>query len=84
MIVKPLGFFLFRPCVMFTNPLEHFSITIKEMISLDANEALVVYREDESTKEVTRYVQFGPTLVMPLANEWYEAVNLKPFISQQP
>nr|XP_022338585.1 uncharacterized protein LOC111134076 isoform X2 [Crassostrea virginica] len=63
------------PCVMFTNPLEHFSITIKEMISLDANEALVVYREDESTKEVTRYVQFGPTLVMPLANEWFHSFS---------
>lgn len=55
---------------MYTNPLEHFRINIKEMISLDANEALVVYREDNTTKEVSRYVQFGPTLVMPQANEW--------------
>lgn len=56
---------------MYTNPLEHFRINIKEMISLDANEALVVYREDGTTKEVSRYVQFGPTLVMPQANEWW-------------
>lgn len=55
---------------MYTNPLEHFRINIKEMISLDANEALVVYREDGTTKEVSHYVQFGPTLVMPQANEW--------------
>jgi hypothetical protein len=43
---------------------------MKDMISLDGNEALVIYREDQDTKAVTRYVQFGPTLVMPQANEW--------------
>lgn len=63
------------PCVMYTNPLEHFRINIKEMISLDANEALVVYREDGTTKEVSRYVQFGPTLVMPQANEWFHSFS---------
>ncbi|XP_048747678.2 uncharacterized protein LOC125659917 [Ostrea edulis] len=63
------------PCVMFTNPLEHYGIQIKDMISLDANEALVIYREDESTKAVTRYVQFGPTLVMPQANEWFHSFS---------
>ena len=41
------------------------------MISLDANEALVVYRQDEKSNEVTRYVQYGPTLFMLLSNEWY-------------
>ncbi|XP_060083303.1 uncharacterized protein LOC132562573 [Ylistrum balloti] len=58
------------PCVMFKNPIAHNSITIKNMRSLDANEALVVYKKEELTKEVTRYIQFGPTLFTPQANEW--------------
>ena len=41
------------------------------MQSLDANEALVVYKQDQETHEVTRYVQFGPTLFMPQAHEWF-------------
>ncbi|XP_061180449.1 uncharacterized protein LOC133189023 [Saccostrea echinata] len=63
------------PCVMFTNPLEHYKIEIRDMISLDANEALVIYREDSETKNVTRYVQYGPTLVMPQANEWFHSFS---------
>lgn len=58
------------PCVMFKNPIAHNSITILNMRSLDANEALVVYRREEMSKEVTRYIQFGPTLFTPQANEW--------------
>ncbi|OWF56825.1 uncharacterized protein LOC110451781 [Mizuhopecten yessoensis] len=58
------------PCVMFKNPIAHKSITIINMRSLDANEALVVYRKEELSKEVTRYIQFGPTLFTPQASEW--------------
>jgi len=59
-----------RPCVMFKNPLEHLQIERKQAISLDANEVLVVYRMDEKTNEVTRYLKQGPTLYVPDANEW--------------
>lgn len=41
---------------MYINLLEYFRINIKEMILLDANEVLVVYREDGTIKEVFRYV----------------------------
>lgn len=58
------------PCVIYVNPLHHKMVTAVEMQSLDANEALVVYKQDKDTHEVTRYVQFGPTLFMPKANEW--------------
>lgn len=58
------------PGVMYLNPIAHSSIVVRAMESLDANEALVVYKQDDQTKQVTRYVQFGPTLFMPLANEW--------------
>ena len=40
------------------------------MISLDANEALVVYKQDPQTQGVERYIKYGPTLFMPMANEW--------------
>ena len=46
------------------------------MQSLDANEALVVYKQDQETQEVTRYVQFGPTLFMPQAHEWFVIILL--------
>ncbi|KAK3095504.1 hypothetical protein FSP39_015462, partial [Pinctada imbricata] len=58
------------PCIMYLNPVEHLSIREVSMTSLDANEALVVYKQDQETKAVERYVQFGPTMFMPLANEW--------------
>ena len=55
---------------MFLNPIAHLSIKKKEMISLDANEALVVYKQDPQTQKVERYIKYGPTLFMPMANEW--------------
>ncbi|KAL3847254.1 hypothetical protein ACJMK2_018175 [Sinanodonta woodiana] len=58
------------PCVLYKNPIAHLSVEKKEMISLDANEALVVYRTDVKTMDVKRYVQYGPTLFMPVSNEW--------------
>ena len=60
----------FRPCVMYRNPLIHSTIKVLNGISLDANEVLVVYRHDEETKKVERYLQHGPTLFIPDANEW--------------
>ena len=60
---------------MFKNPVQHNNIAEVSMTSLDANEALVVYRQDPKTKNVDRYVQFGPTLFMPQATEWYVHVK---------
>ena len=60
---------------MFKNPVQHNNIAEVSMTSLDANEALVVYRQDPQTKNVDRYVQFGPTLFMPQATEWYVHVK---------
>ncbi|XP_052214440.1 uncharacterized protein LOC127833300 [Dreissena polymorpha] len=58
------------PCVMFLNTLAYKSITKQDMISLDANEALVVYSQDASTNKVKRYIKYGPTMFMPMAHEW--------------
>ncbi|XP_071164795.1 uncharacterized protein LOC143067695 [Mytilus galloprovincialis] len=58
------------PCVIYENPLHHKFVKAYPMESLDANEALVVYKQDKETNKVTRYVQFGPTLFMPKAGEW--------------
>ena len=63
--------FIFRPCVVYKNPLVHSIIKVMTGISLDANEVLVVYRQDDETKNVDRYLQHGPTLFIPDANEWY-------------
>jgi hypothetical protein len=56
------------PAAVWWSPIEHEEITIAEMISLDANEALVVYRQEP--KGVHRRVVRGPELFMPGANEW--------------
>lgn len=63
------------PCVMFLNPIAHLSIKKKDMISLDANEALVVYKQDSQTQKVERYIKYGPTLFMPMANEWLHSFS---------
>ena len=55
---------------MYMNPQEHASIQVERGINLDANEVLVVYQRDEATKEVRRYLEHGPTLFIPCANEW--------------
>lgn len=56
---------------MYKNPLVHSTIKVMTGISLDANEVLVVYRQNDDTKKVDRYLQHGPTLFIPDANEWY-------------
>lgn len=55
---------------MFLNTIAYQSIKKKDMISLDANEALIVYKQEVKSNEVKRYIKYGPTLFMPLANEW--------------
>ncbi|CAH1780731.1 unnamed protein product [Owenia fusiformis] len=58
------------PCLIYKNPLEHDSIKLENNISLDANEVLVIYQRDETTGAVRRYLQHGPTMFIPQANEW--------------
>lgn len=50
--------------------MEHSKITVKHVTVLDANEVLIVYRQDNVTKIVDRYFQYGPTHFMPQPNEW--------------
>ncbi|XP_070539342.1 uncharacterized protein [Ptychodera flava] len=57
------------PTAIYLNPLEHKYMWVEKGIALDANEALVVYRQDENGK-VTRCIQHGPTVYMLQANEW--------------
>lgn len=58
------------PCTRHSNEIIHISLKVKDLISLDANEALVVYSQNDKTKEVKRRVQFGPTLFLQGENEW--------------
>ncbi|RUS72351.1 hypothetical protein EGW08_019887 [Elysia chlorotica] len=58
------------PCKSYLNQIIHISVQVKQLISLDANEALVVYTQDDKTKQVQRRVQFGPTLFLQGENEW--------------
>jgi hypothetical protein len=56
------------PAAVWWDPVEHEEISIANMTALDANEALVVYRQEP--KGVHRRVVRGPELFMPQANEW--------------
>jgi hypothetical protein len=56
------------PAAVWWNPVEHLHISLADMIELDANEAVVVYRQE--AKGVHRRVVRGPELFMPEANEW--------------
>ena len=52
------------------NPLEMESADVKDSISLDANEVLVVYEREMESGGVARRIQHGPTVFTPSANEW--------------
>ncbi|GFN94548.1 type ii secretion system (t2ss), protein e, n-terminal domain [Plakobranchus ocellatus] len=58
------------PCKRHLNEILHTSICVKPLISLDANEALIVYTQDDKTKQVQRRIQYGPTLFLQGENEW--------------
>ncbi|KAK7499296.1 hypothetical protein BaRGS_00009556 [Batillaria attramentaria] len=58
------------PCVEFINPVVHTNICKQEMISLDANEALIIYTASGKGPQATHRVEYGPTLYMLKANEW--------------
>ena len=59
-----------RPYSLFMNPLEMDSAEVRDSISLDANEVLVVYQRERESGGVMRRVQHGPTVFTPSADEW--------------
>jgi hypothetical protein len=56
------------PAVVWMDPVEHAEVTVANAIPLDANEAMVVYRQDEG--HVRRRVVRGPELFVPDPCEW--------------
>eukprot|EP01137_Pigoraptor_chileana_P029254 Opistho-2@14240 len=58
------------PVSLYQNPIDHESIFVRNVITLDANEALVVYKQGGGENAVQRRIAYGPTLFVPQANEW--------------
>lgn len=56
------------PVAMWFDPVLHQSITVEKALSINAHEAIVVYRRDG--EEVMRRIVRGPALFVPTANEW--------------
>lgn len=56
------------PVVCWLDDVEHLKISIADAVPLDANEALVVYRQQEG--KVQRRIVRGPELFVPEAQEW--------------
>src|SRR3954451_5376263 len=65
---------LHGPAAVWFHPVEHQEIRVEPAVSLDANEALVVYSQEGGATgqpdRVARRVVRGPALFMPAANEW--------------
>ena len=59
---------LHGPAAVWFHPIEHAAIRVEKAITIDANEALVVYARN--AEHVARRVVRGPEQFMPLANEW--------------
>ncbi|XP_033109905.1 uncharacterized protein LOC117111145 [Anneissia japonica] len=57
------------PCRVHKNPMIHSSVFAVDCISLDANEVVVIYGAEEKG-QMTRRLQYGPTLFAPKSNEW--------------
>jgi len=56
------------PAVEWMDPVEHSAIGIADAIELDANEALVVYRQ--AGDKVDRRIVRGPKMFVPGSQEW--------------
>lgn len=54
-------------CVWF-DPVEHESVVARRAVGIDANEAIVVYRQEEAG--IQRRLVHGPALYIPSENEW--------------
>src|SRR5206468_9933285 len=66
---------LHGPAAVWFDSVEHESVGVEQALSLDANEAIVVYAQEKApagdgADRVTRRVVRGPSLFMPAANEW--------------
>jgi hypothetical protein len=59
---------LHGPAAVWFHPVEHEEVRVLPAIHLDANEAVVVYRQEP--EKVSRRVVRGPDVFMPAANEW--------------
>lgn len=48
------------------------SIIVKKAITLDAHEAIIIYRHngDACERTVDRYIEYGPKMFVPASNEW--------------
>jgi hypothetical protein len=57
------------PAMFWVDPVEHLNVKVAEAIPLDANEAIVVYRQ-QSDGKVDRRIVRGPELFVPEAQEW--------------
>ena len=56
------------PAVFWMDRVEHLKVSVADAIPLDANEAVVVYRQQG--EKVDRRVVRGPELFVPQAQEW--------------
>lgn len=56
------------PTELWHDPLVHQTITVKKALTLDANEAIVIYREHEG--DVAHRILSGPAVHVPAPNEW--------------
>ncbi len=57
------------PSSVWFNPVEHKYIEIKKMLSIEENEALIVYVQKEGFGVQRRIIK-GPEIYMPSENEW--------------
>lgn len=62
------------PVELWFNPIEHDSIEIRAVETIDANEAVLVYQRHEN-ESVSRRVLYGPAQYMPQANEWLQRLD---------
>lgn len=56
------------PAEIWVDPVEHAEVVVSDAISLDAHQALVVYRQEPA--EISRRVARGPAVFVPDACEW--------------
>lgn len=63
------------PVEMWIDPIQHATIEVHQVETIDANQAVLVYQrhDDES---VTRRTLYGPAQYMPRANEWIQRMKL--------
>src|SRR5690348_14269792 len=53
------------PAVFWRDPVEHIDVTVADAVTLDANEALVVYRQEADAGKVIRRIVRGPEMFVP-------------------